>query len=92
MEMSNMDDVGRLTGMFLSCLSVGALIGPPISGAIADATGGYKAVGCYAGSCVLVSLGMLCLTRHLLLKGGRINHTPLPDIVVRLDTRHISLK
>ena len=68
MEMSKMDDVGRLTGMFLSCLSVGALIGPPISGAIAGATGGYKAVGCYAGSCVLLSLGLLCLVRHLLLK------------------------
>ncbi len=52
METSNMDDVGRLTGMFISCLAVGALIGPPISGAIAHATGGYKVVGCYAGSCI----------------------------------------
>ena len=42
-------DVGRRTGMYLSILSLGSLAGPPISGAINRATGGYSVVGIYAG-------------------------------------------
>lgn len=42
-------DVGRRTGMYLTVLSVGSLAGPPISGAINRATGGYSVVGIYAG-------------------------------------------
>ena len=42
-------DVGRRIGMFLTILSLGTLAGPPISGAIVSATGGYDAVGNYAG-------------------------------------------
>ena len=43
-------DVGRRTGMYMSVLATGAVAGPPISGAISTATGGYTAVGVYAGS------------------------------------------
>ncbi|TFY76406.1 hypothetical protein EWM64_g7608 [Hericium alpestre] len=46
-------DVGRRAGMFMTTLSIGALAGPPISGAINTATGEYKAVGIYAGSCLI---------------------------------------
>lgn len=42
-------DVGRRTGMYLTILSFGSLAGPPISGAINRATGGYSVVGIYAG-------------------------------------------
>lgn len=42
-------DVGRRTGMYLTILSFGSLLGPPISGAINHATGGYSVVGIYAG-------------------------------------------
>jgi hypothetical protein len=42
-------DVGRRTGMYLTILSFGSLMGPPISGAINRATGGYSVVGIYAG-------------------------------------------
>ena len=42
-------DVGRRTGMYLTILSLGSLAGPPISGAINRATGGYSVVGIYAG-------------------------------------------
>jgi MCP family monocarboxylic acid transporter-like MFS transporter 10 len=42
-------DVGRRTGMFLTILSLGSLVGPPISGEINRATGGYSVVGIYAG-------------------------------------------
>ena len=42
-------DVGRRTGMYFTILSLGSLAGPPISGAINRATGGYTVVGVYAG-------------------------------------------
>ena len=42
-------DVGRRTGMYLTVLSIGSLMGPPISGAINHATDGYSVVGIYAG-------------------------------------------
>lgn len=50
MEMGDTRDVGRRIGMFMSILALGAVAGPPISGAINLATGSYKAVGYYAGS------------------------------------------
>ena len=43
------EDVGRRLGMLMSILSIGALIGPPISGAIATDSGSFKGVGYYAG-------------------------------------------
>ena len=49
MDMGDTEDVGRRLGMFMSILSMGALAGPPISGAIGTATGGFKDVGFYAG-------------------------------------------
>ena len=47
--MGDMDDAGRRTGIVMTVTSLGAIAGPPISGAIAQATGGFKAVGYYAG-------------------------------------------
>lgn len=49
MAMGVSGDLGRRLGMFTSIISIGALTGPPISGAINAATGGYEAVGYYAG-------------------------------------------
>jgi MFS transporter, MCT family, solute carrier family 16 (monocarboxylic acid transporters), member 10 len=48
-EFGETDDVGRRVGMFMITLGLGALAGPPISGAILTASGGFKAVGYYAG-------------------------------------------
>ncbi|KAJ7926158.1 major facilitator superfamily domain-containing protein [Mycena leptocephala] len=73
-HMGNMSDVGRRTGTLFSILSISALAGPPISGAIASATGNYKAVGYYAGSTMMVALGILCYVRYLMtgkLFGGK---------------------
>jgi len=47
--MGDMHDAGRRTGTAMTCIALGAAAGPPISGAIAQATGGFKAVGYYAG-------------------------------------------
>lgn len=48
-ELGEVGDIGRRTGMALSIAAAGALAGPPISGAINHATGGFEAVGYYAG-------------------------------------------
>ncbi|KAF9443207.1 MFS general substrate transporter [Macrolepiota fuliginosa MF-IS2] len=60
-------DAGRRIGMFMTITALGALAGPPISGAINASTGGFEAVGLYAGSAVVV--GVLCLltVRYLVL-------------------------
>lgn len=66
--MGDTADVGRRSGMYMTLLSFGALAGPPISGAINTATGGYKAVGIYAGTSIMVAVVLMCATRHLVLK------------------------
>lgn len=68
MDLGDTHDVGRRLGMFLSIMSFGALAGPPISGAINTATGSFTAVGVYAGTMVMVGVGLIGVTRHLLLK------------------------
>jgi MFS transporter, MCT family, solute carrier family 16 (monocarboxylic acid transporters), member 10 len=49
MAFGEIADVGRRVGMSFTIIGFGALIGPPISGAINTATGGFEAVGYYAG-------------------------------------------
>ncbi|KAF8902813.1 MFS general substrate transporter [Gymnopilus junonius] len=68
MEMGETYDVGRRIGMFLTITAFGALIGPPISGAINTATGNFKAVGYYAGSAALIGVVLMLITRHLILR------------------------
>ena len=55
-------DVGRRIGMSITVVSLGALAGPPISGAVANATGSYSAVGVYAGTFLLPPLLRLPLS------------------------------
>jgi MCP family monocarboxylic acid transporter-like MFS transporter 10 len=50
MAMGDAYDVGQRVGLAFSIFAIGALSGPPISGAINAATGGFEAVGCYAGA------------------------------------------
>jgi len=47
--MGDMHDAGRRTGIAMSVVALGAIAGPPISGAIFQVTDGFKAVGYYAG-------------------------------------------
>ncbi|THU92306.1 MFS general substrate transporter [Dendrothele bispora CBS 962.96] len=47
-QMGDVHDSGRRTGLQLTILSIGALIGPPISGAI-QMNNGFGLVGVYAG-------------------------------------------
>jgi MCP family monocarboxylic acid transporter-like MFS transporter 10 len=47
--MGEIADVGRRIGMSMTILTFGVLAGLPISGAINSASGGFEAVGYYAG-------------------------------------------
>lgn len=49
-DLGRREDLGRRVGMMMTLASVGALTGPPISGAIIKASGGYTATGYYAGA------------------------------------------
>ncbi|KAI0797521.1 MFS general substrate transporter [Abortiporus biennis] len=65
MQMGQTHDVGVRVGMLMTVLAFGAVAGPPISGAINTATGGFDAVGYYAGSTVIVAVIMMVSTKYL---------------------------
>jgi len=58
-KMGDMYDAGRRIGMALTCVMLGAIDGPPISGAIVDATGRFEVVGYHTGI-VLASPSVSC--------------------------------
>jgi len=64
-QMGDVSDTGRRTGLQMTLLSFGALIGPPISGAIQDTGGSYRGVGVYAGTVVLVSVCCMLAAKKL---------------------------
>ncbi|KAL0576986.1 hypothetical protein V5O48_004996 [Marasmius crinis-equi] len=72
-EMGDVHDIGRRSGMLLSIGAIGALIGPPISGAIRHSTGSFVAVGYYAGQLFSVWGSAAELLTHGLVKINRIN-------------------
>ncbi|KAF8146854.1 MFS general substrate transporter [Mycena galopus ATCC 62051] len=67
-QLGDIADVGRRSGMAMTLTAIGALAGPPISGAINTATGGYNAVGYYAGSMILAAIVLMLVTRYLVLR------------------------
>ncbi|KAF8065357.1 major facilitator superfamily domain-containing protein [Lyophyllum atratum] len=67
-DLGELEDVGRRAGMVMTCAAFGAIAGPPISGAILHVSGGFSAVGYYAGSMMLLSCFLIMTTRHLVLK------------------------
>ncbi|KAM5543470.1 hypothetical protein V8D89_002721 [Ganoderma adspersum] len=66
-RMGKVTEVGMRSGMAFTVMSLGALAGPPISGAILDHTGSLKKVGYYAGSTMVGSVLLMAIARHLLL-------------------------
>lgn len=50
MNFGNEGDVGRRSGMYYTITALGAVAGPPISGAINARTGGFEGVGLFAGT------------------------------------------
>ena len=49
-RMGRTEDVGVRIGMNFTVIALGAVAGPPISGAINTATGGFEFTGIYAGT------------------------------------------
>ncbi|KAI0636537.1 MFS general substrate transporter [Trametes polyzona] len=66
-RMGKTHDVGVRVGMSMTVVAIGAVAGPPISGAINAATGTYKYTGIYAGSAVMVACCFLLATRYSIL-------------------------
>ena len=48
--MGDMHDAGRRTGLAMTGIALGAVAGPPISGALIKTTGGFHTVSYYAGT------------------------------------------
>jgi len=70
-QLGDTGDIGRRTGMLFTVCAVGAVLGPPISGAILSATGGFHDVGVYAGIMILVSAAFIFVARWKALGGWR---------------------
>ncbi|KAG1868529.1 MFS general substrate transporter [Suillus subluteus] len=64
-EMGTIEDAGRRVGMFMSLAAFGAIAGPPISGAISTASGGFVDAGYYAGGIIMCADILLLLARYL---------------------------
>ncbi|KAK0206036.1 major facilitator superfamily domain-containing protein [Desarmillaria ectypa] len=70
-ELGEISDFGRRTGMTMSIAALGAVAGPPISGAINTATGGFEAMGYYAGTAITLAVIVMYVARHLIVKTSR---------------------
>ncbi|KAI0754237.1 MFS general substrate transporter [Daedaleopsis nitida] len=66
-RMGKVTEVGMRTGMAFTIMSLGALAGPPISGAILDHTGSFENVGYYAGSTIVCCVALMIAVRQMLL-------------------------
>ncbi len=68
-QMGKVTEVGMRVGMTFTIMSLGALAGPPISGAILDRTGSFEHVGYYAGT-FLSAFGLfyLAFLTHVILQ------------------------
>ncbi|PFH44634.1 hypothetical protein AMATHDRAFT_168326, partial [Amanita thiersii Skay4041] len=64
MALGETGDVGRRLGMYMSIIALGAVAGPPVSGAILKATGGYEAMGFYAGTMVMLGVVFMIVARR----------------------------
>ncbi|PBK72994.1 MFS general substrate transporter [Armillaria solidipes] len=64
-DFGEISDVGRRTGMAFSIAALGAVAGPPISGAINTATKSFEAMGYYAGSAIMLAVALLYVARYV---------------------------
>ncbi|KAG1720241.1 MFS general substrate transporter [Suillus lakei] len=62
--MGKIEDAGRRVGMFMSLAAFGAIAGPPISGIISTASGGFVEAGYYAGGIIMFAVVLLLLARY----------------------------
>jgi MFS family permease len=60
MNLGREGDVGRRIGMFMTFTALGALVGPPISGAINAKTGRFEGVALFAGKFIMLLSVISC--------------------------------
>ncbi|KAH7875005.1 major facilitator superfamily domain-containing protein [Lentinula edodes] len=66
--LGDVSDIGRRTGMMMTLGALGGLFGAPISGAINRSSGGFKAVGYFAGTMMILAGIFMLATRYLVLR------------------------
>ncbi|KAJ7284409.1 major facilitator superfamily domain-containing protein [Mycena rebaudengoi] len=69
-QMGNPHDFGRRLGLQMTCMALGVLGGPPISGAIEGRYRSFREVGVFAGTMILGSAGLTFVAKYLFI--GRI--------------------
>ncbi|OCB89309.1 MFS general substrate transporter [Sanghuangporus baumii] len=60
-------DVGRRTGLQMTIMAIGALTGPPISGAIKQNHSTFREVGIYAGTMIAGSIFLMMASKYSVL-------------------------
>ncbi|KAL5531067.1 hypothetical protein ACEPAG_3943 [Sanghuangporus baumii] len=60
-------DVGRRTGLQMTIMAIGALTGPPISGAIKQNHSTFHEVGIYAGTMIAASIFLMMASKYSVL-------------------------
>ena len=85
-NMGTIEDVGRRMGAVMFFAALGALAGPPISGAINASTGSIKAVSYFAGNNSLSSFVCSMFTDI------HIGSAVLVAVIMMWITRHLLLK
>ncbi|TFK95900.1 MFS general substrate transporter [Pterulicium gracile] len=68
-DLGPVEEAGQRTGLVLTIGALGALAGPPTSGAIYEASGGYPALGGYAGAISFLGVFVMYITRYYVLGG-----------------------
>ncbi|KAF9066735.1 major facilitator superfamily domain-containing protein [Rhodocollybia butyracea] len=71
-QMGNVGDAGRRTGIQMTILSIGALIGPPISGAIQEKNSDFTLVGVYAAVIMAASTVLMVIAKRFHVGKGHL--------------------
>ncbi|KZV87618.1 MFS general substrate transporter [Exidia glandulosa HHB12029] len=67
-QMGPAQDTGLRTGLQMTIMALGALAGPPISGAIVGASGDFKDTGIFAATTILAAAALMIGSKALILK------------------------
>ncbi|KAG8950837.1 hypothetical protein FRC04_007069 [Tulasnella sp. 424] len=70
-QLGGTGDIGRRTGMLFTVASIGAVVGPPLNGAIYSRYGGFHQVGIFAGCMILAGAALMTAARYKALGSWR---------------------
>ncbi|KAG8973604.1 hypothetical protein FRB90_009890, partial [Tulasnella sp. 427] len=63
-QLGGTGDIGRRTGMLFTIVSIGAVVGPPINGAIYSHYNSFHQVGIFAGCMILAGAALMTAARY----------------------------